>query len=648
MESTNHTRRPEAKSPARKWPLSASVLGFTLPTVFLSLSANGGGWPSTAEPAMWLRQPALYTMLVGCAIILLALLAWKLHQRALQESSSGKTEADDFWLRLNSVLSSAGTFNELLDSCMCLLAEKYHAVRGFVSLISQKEDRLRAVATVGGSPNGESLPAEDTLSKSIFRTCVSTGEVTIVAGPSGPPKPGSRTNTFDQWLAIPIVRNHKTLALIGLNCDSRTRGHDSSMSELDVIHSVISSGVRSFLAGAVGSIHRVAALAAEGLSGTLTGNDRIQDGLKSMALLISRFCPLDYISLSRLDPRTGDDIRWSATVNGADLVDWQYPILPRTGKDNREMEQITRPICDRDLGTNPPPTAIFETCRGMRSRMVFPIFDGDCRMGVLTLAHHEPDKYDETTCLQLEGMIRVFGQWLCHQDTEVISRRNARYLDVLNWLEEPARSTRQAMLPIMRQALAVTAVRLFRYDPARQTFSLAEASSCRPNGERELRGRHIPAAPLSLHRRALHDREFCAVDQGDPDRAMSVEESDLVRLGRFKTGVLVPVGDENHVQGVLSVIEMRHPARRRLAETDRVFLRCAAPRLSTLLTDDTIKQSRGRLPSALTAPLTTLGGSVDLIRQSDKDLDPDINRYLTNIERAAERIREFAVGEPQS
>ena len=46
----------------------------------------------------------------------------------------------------------------------------------------------------------------------------------------------------------------------------------------------------------------------------------------------------------------------------------------------------------------------------------------------------------------------------------------------------------------------------------------------------------------------------------------------------------------------------------------------------------------------LATPLTTIYGSVDLIRQNRTEMDTQTARYLGNIERAAERIKKAAIG----
>ncbi len=645
MKSTNHANSSSGWFCAPNGRLLAGLLGFAAPTFLSRPLVNAAGWPITAQPATWLEQPALYTLLIGWGIVLLAVLIWKWLYSSSKTVSAKETTTRDFWLQLNLALSTARTFNELLDSCMCLLAEKYHADRGFISIISHKEERLRTVATIGGSPNRKNLPSDGDISASIFQQCISSGQVTMVEGLPAQTLPGDQAKAGDQWLAIPILDERKIIALIALTCDNKPLSGERLLPEVDVIQGVISNGARTFLIAAVGSIHRVSTQAARKLTSTLTGCDRVRDGLERTARLVSKFCPLDYVSLSRHDPESEDEIRWSATVKQSGLVDWQFPILPNAGKDTPARDQLTRPVCDYDLAAAPRPETIFEFCRGMRSRIALPMYDGDRRMATLILAHHQPGQYNETTFTQLEVITRVLAQWLHHLDAEIIAKRNERYLAVLGLLEKPVKGAREEIFTIIRQALAVTAVRLFRYNPRNQTFSLTASSSCRPNGESELMGRNIPAGPLSLHHRTVNRGKICAIDQSDPDSAMSVGENDMVRLGRFKTGILVPLGDQENSRGVLSVTEMRHPLRRKLAEPDRVFLRCVVPRLSSFLADETPDHSMHRLPAVLTAPLTTLGGSVELIRRRNKDKDPRITQYLTNIERATERIRAFAQGE---
>jgi len=624
----------------------ASLAAFVL---LMLLPGKVAAWPTSMQPAVWLDQPVFFALSAGLGLLVLATIGWILLYRFSSKTRSGKDRNADFWLRLVQTTAKAATFDELLSSCLHVVAEKYGADRGMVSKYSQRSGHLFRVETFGQMQGGPGVFAEGEVSESIFRPCISGRRAAVLTDPTDKSGRIGRRKTGTTWLAIPIIDRYQTLAVMALAGGEIQPAKRRLLCEAEAIGKVICRGAVSFLSTAVGGIYRESAQLTRSLARILPACADVKEALGKMVQMLTQLCPIEFISLSRSDPRSGDEVRWSALVDKDRLVEWHYPILYGREGDALRTRNFVRPIIDFDLSGNPRADATPENRRGMRSRLILPLVYGDKPIARLTIAHRRPGQYDDATLVRLEGIVRVFAEWLHVMDTQLAAHRMDRYLDVLDRIDDIEQDKKDDMIAMLRRAMEVTSVHLFGYDPDQQTFSLVASSSVRPTAEAGLSRMHTPAERLPWHRYSIHSRQPCLIDQSDPEMLMSGEESRWAMIDRFKTGLLVPVHHQERNLGILTVAEMRHPVRRRFEGPDYVFLRCAASRIGEALGGNGHRSStRAEMPDSgqtiplLSAPLTTLYSSVDLIRQHDRNLDEQTNRYLTNIENAAERIKQFA------
>jgi len=589
----------------------------------------------------------LYSLLVGGSLLVLAALGWIIFSRLSRGVSSRKGDDSGFWPRLVRTTSQASSFDELLSLSLRVLAEKYRADRGIVSKYSRLNRRLHPVEVFGPAADEWGILASGEGSKSIFWSSISGRYVAVVTGPAGKPGQAGKGKTGPSWLTIPIVDRRETLAVLALAGGDIGPADGRLLREAKSIQGVISCSAANFLAAAVGAIYRDSARTTKKLIQVLSGCSSIKEALAKVTKVLRELSPVDFVSLSRSDPQSRDEIRWSALVDGGRLVEWHYPVLYKGAKEAPPAGATVPPVIDHDLKATPQPPAAIESRCGMRSRLVLPLMYGERPMATLIIAHRQPGKYDEATLTRLEGISRVFAEWLHTWDTEARAHRTDRYLDVLDRLDNLDQDKIKSLIDMLRRAMEVTMVRLFRYDPIGRLFTLVASSSARPSGKSGPAHLRTPAERLPWHRHALSSRRVCLIDQDDPERLMSTEEGRLAMIDSFKTSLLVPVYHGERSLGILTVAEMRRPARRRFEAPDYVFLRCAAARIGRFLAGDGLPSSVGadmpvlrRTASLLAAPLTTLCGSVELIRQHNEDIDEQTSRYLANIERAGERIKE--------
>ena len=615
----------------------AGVVLLALPT------ANAGAWPTSFQPAVWLDQPWGQALLIGTALTGLALSGWVLLGRFRRRSSSRPRHIPDLWPELVRRTASARTLDELLRSAAQVLTDSLHADCTWVGKFSIQEDRWVPIGASGpGCHDSATLDAPSGL-HALLRT------VAFARKPAILPEPleTQRKNRARHWLVVPIGDHHRTLAAIAISRPGLRADDAHLLTAMEPVREFLSRSVGDLVSLAASAMYQASVRAGDALAQELFRCTTIESALDKIIEFIHPICTVDYFSISRIDPRSHQEIRWSALVEGNRLVERRYPILSGSGG-SVLGPNLRQPSINHDLQNDRLLTDSVEARLGMRSRLTVPLVWGGKITGVLTVAHRQPRRFDDVTLIRLQPPARALAGWLQVRQTETLAGRMDRYLDVLDRLEHVDVEDRDTVTGLLRQAMDVTAVRLFRYDPADESFSLAGSSFARPVGERGGLRLQAPAERLPWLRFAARGEHPCLVDQNDPERFMSAEESRLAMLEQFKTGLLMSVRRDGRSLGVVSAIEMRHPARRRFEGADYLFMRCAASRLAGVLsrTEPATRQAAEQpalqpIAPLLAGPLTTIYGSIDLIRQNTQGLDERSNRYLHNIERAAERIKEY-------
>jgi GAF domain-containing protein len=284
---------------------------------------------------------------------------------------------------------------------------------------------------------------------------------------------------------------------------------------------------------------------------------------------------------------------------------------------------------------------------GMRSRLIVPVRDGRRVIGTLTLAHRQPGQFDETAVDLLETAAAHLAPWLCLL-TE--TRRRQRQDNLLTFLGSadsvPAIDDDASLINAAAGMVDATGIRVYRLDDRMQSLSEVGASGRIADPDRP---RRVPLAQLPWHRWALESGRTLLVNQGDPESIMDDSEATLAMDRRMKTGCLVPIHRNGMPLGVIDVIEQRHPDRAHLDAGSRMVLGKLADALCRKWSLDRGQSQQTAPADALSErlkgwsrqvvnPLTTIIGSVELIRLKQAVVSPEVSRYLGSIERSATRI----------
>lgn len=375
--------------------------------------------------------------------------------------------------------------------------------------------------------------------------------------------------------------------------------------------------------------------------------------LNVIATALQGHTEFDYLSVSSLGASRAHEDR-ATILSGSRRVIESRHRWPVTGAVLQRVLTTGRAVitpdldmaADDDIGD----TAPWERRLGMRSRLIAPICDGDRVVGSITLAHRRFARYSEDD-IDLVATISAFlTPWMHQVIASQRVERNERMMEYIRRLEgDTTASVDEAeLVRDASRAVDATGLRVYRVDQTSQFLREVAVSERLPNDDSS---RQLPLSQLPWHRWALDSRRTLAVDQGDPEAVMNREEADMAMDRQMKTGCLVPIVSNGQPLGVIDVVERRHPDRTSLDTSSKLIIEKLADILARRWQNshtegnghDDAKAICERLKGwsrQVVNPLTSIIGSVELIRHKQPELGAEMIKYLGTIERSATRIHE--------
>lgn len=385
----------------------------------------------------------------------------------------------------------------------------------------------------------------------------------------------------------------------------------------------------------------------------LLREDRIEAALNVIDRVLKGVVDYDYVSISSLGASRAHEDRATMLAGSQRVIESRHR-WPVAGVTLHRVLSTGRAVITPDLDMSgdedETDNVPWERRLGMRSRLIAPISDGERVIGSITLGHRQFARYSETE-VELVGIMSAFlTPWMRQIDSTRKANRTDRALTFLRKLETSifASMDEKSIVQDASTVVEATGLRVYRLDDDAQSLVEVAASGRLPNGDGP---RQIPLTQLPWHRWALDSKRTLSVDQGDPESVMSGEEAAIAMDKRMKTGCLVPIIANGKPLGVIDVVEQRHPDRNTLDGGSKLILETLASMLAqkwveseaSETTTTNSQQMCERLKGwsrQVVNPLTSIIGSVELIRYKSGSLDSDAIKYLSTIERSATRIHE--------
>lgn len=381
---------------------------------------------------------------------------------------------------------------------------------------------------------------------------------------------------------------------------------------------------------------------------------RIEAALKTVDAALHGVVDFDYLSVATLGASRAHEDRATMVVGSERVIENRHR-WPITGETLERVLSTGRSVItpDLDMSEEDGETEAmpWERRLGMRSRLIVPIADAGKVIGSITLAHRRYARFSETD-MQLVSTVTAFlAPWMRQLDTSRRANRTDRALTFLRKLESSIFATLddKAIVNDASTVLDATGLRIYRVDEDSQTLIEVASSGRLPSNTDS--PRQLPLSYLPWHRLALDSRRTQTIDQYDPESVMGGAEASLAMDTKMKTGCLVPIVSGGRPLGVIDVVEQRHPDRNVLDNGSKLILETLASMLAQRWTESTARSAGNPGTAVLTDrlkgwsrqvvnPLTSIIGSVELIRHKEPVMSAEAIKYLGTIERSATRIHE--------
>lgn len=598
--------------------------------------------------------PTLVPFLLAAGFLLATVAAFVVEFRwdPAREFTTGIHSAlGRLWLRLTRALTDAPTLDAMLMEAAASMRVSTGARLAHVYRVTSPGNTPRQIGSTGDQdPEAYVDRAGAEMMTEVAQACVHRGDATVYVRPDAPRR---------RMLGVPVGVNGTAYAVMVFD--------DPQIDTSDV-------DVTSYISGMGGLLGRSLhdwSLAVHGVTygrlgrrlsdllPTLLDETQLERGLPPVVDLLSEVSPVDFVSIAWSRGAVRHENRASMATSDRRIVENRrhWPISATT----RRARQLQRTLITPDLRMAAPEEAgqgeTWESRLGMRSRLVVPIRYAGAVIGTLTLAHESPGCYGE----QEAGMAGIVADVLALWLAGLASRQEKDGWEAADTLADRLRSDPwrwtdlQAVLEQAQSCLDVSGVRLYRL--VHETGELMETAAAgrvtNGNGPRKLALEGLP-----WHRFAVDRARPLCVNQDDPEMMMDRGEASLALIPDFRTANIVPVTHNGMTLGFLDVMEVRDPDRKSLRPCDRFLLRAVADHAAHLWTAATPRTGRPRgdeqvhgmtmrlkeLHRDIVNPITSIIGSVELIRHKQPALTGVTIKYLNTIERSAIRIQEATAG----
>ncbi len=574
--------------------------------------------PSTLAPPLWLNLPILAVLIIGLILILFSGIAWALYRS--RRSLLVETIID--------LSSSTTTYHQMLIKVGEHLATRL-ANRGYaVYVASEQPGVLTRLASSVSNPDKHEPPRQLALSDHDITHLIAGqrhAHLTVAGSPA---------------YALPIVKNERMVACLLLIGGTAGRLNRRT---LDQVRKIINLAAARLLTDATPDLRAAGWQVGRRLQDLLESCTDLEQGAQQLLTVLHQLIPFDYLSVTHHGASGPEQVTISGIIDSPRKISWQFP---QTRLESVEIPDL--PQLDHDLAELPQPSNNLEYRCGLRSRVVIPLHMATEDLGVLVLASRRSHSFGHSDVQLAEMAIHTFSHWLAHQShrTEIVRAR--QYLTVLREFQHEESLDHQSFLRTLRKVMGVTAVFWYEVSDTSPVPQAMSYSACRPLAEAFRLERTIPnwrqLVEQALRERNTACRAFVD-DTKSGNRSSSEEEAARV----FKSVLLAPERLSAGRAGFVLCGEMRHPGRRRFNTTDGAFLRLAAVAHAVkhairrdILRSNSRHDNRLAATPSWKTPLTTVHGSVELIRQHNPALDAKTHTYLGKIERAAEQIRQIA------
>lgn len=298
---------------------------------------------------------------------------------------------------------------------------------------------------------------------------------------------------------------------------------------------------------------------------------------------------------------------------------------------------------------------------GIHSIMAIPVTHRSHRQGVLTIGSRESDVFDERHRQVLQAVIPIFSELIiADEHSRTLSEIQRRFSVVEGFLNEVGavedlQTAFQQAANLIRSELDCSMVRIatFNHDGVfLRSRAFAHEKKVYPTIPHD---GHMVMSLMPLHRQVRDRGQVLLIEPGQ-NQTLIAAEANQAFFSEAQRVMLIPIIVGHQVLAVISVANAHRSDRCRYLRADILLTRSIAGALSLAIRTELNRgalRNRGendqvnippptsRLRGQVNSSLSGILGSLEMIKAQQKPSDPELDKYLSIIDKSAHRIHEY-------
>ncbi len=383
----------------------------------------------------------------------------------------------------------------------------------------------------------------------------------------------------------------------------------------------------------------------------------MEKSISRMAKLLRKVIQFDYLSLAITDTSLENMQRISVGSGGNLLLSKEHS-LPTRGTAVLEAIKTSRPLIHREIEDGKYMEENLLKAMGIKSRLILPL----SRYGALTFGSLKTGNYQHKDAKWMNLIGSVLTNVLIDREMrEMISKKDNLLMKLKEITDETLveKGNEKIFSDIARnitEQLPTSFCRISLLGKDRNNLNTIALEKIRDQGIKLKDENTHPLSLLPWHRMVLETGRTMLVNQEDPESLMPDEECEEIMSKDLRSGILVPIIKDQDQVGVLSVGEMRSWNRRPFGQEEVAFVKSLANQIPLILEKNyrnsssasNIGSEQGKrlnqLGFDINSSLSTIFGSVELLKSKKKNLDGETSKYLDVIEKGGQRIQKSFKG----
>ncbi|MFQ6116475.1 MAG: GAF domain-containing protein, partial [bacterium] len=335
---------------------------------------------------------------------------------------------------------------------------------------------------------------------------------------------------------------------------------------------------------------------------------------------------------------------------------------------NRFLKYVlerNQPVILKDLRyktTVPIDKMIYDA--GMRSLAAFPLFHGRMPVGCILIASPQANRFTQWEMELMKNCVPSF-EYLAALEIQRgrTSVKDRQLKCLVDFLSDCCRTAGlqelfQKAAELLTQELKTSVVRISTYEKGGNFLKSCALSVLRPiEGIAPVDG-HMILSLMPNHEQVRDTGQLTLVNQQTTDSRITQAEATQIATPDVKSALLIPVKVDEEVVAVISLAETRSWNRYQYSENDILFTSSVATALSLMIQTAIRDQANTRVRrpyrrlfsnqandsevrSRIKSSLASILGSVELIKSHQRSPHRDFDKYLSIIDRSAQKISDY-------